>query len=188
MDEHSWKGHNFTLLIFGGVVVLCSIFFILGMLVGRSQVPEALEVAAVSEETLPEEEPGDLDLRFYESVEESEPPPFEVSGPEAGSSPEPVVASQPSPTAPPPPPLAAAVPELGIAITLQIAALSSADQAETLRAEIAGKGFPSFVVRPAPEDQSGFHRVQVGPFSDQAEVARVQALLEAEGYQPIVRN
>ena len=38
------------------------------------------------------------------------------------------------------------------------------------------------------EDQSGFHRVQVGPFSDQAEVARVRALLEAEGYQPIVRN
>jgi hypothetical protein len=188
MDEHSWKGHNFTLLIFGGVVVLCSIFFILGMLVGRSQIPEVLDVAVVSEETLPEEEPEDFDLRFYESVEESEPPPFEVSESEPGSSPEPVVANQPSPTAPLPPHPAAAAPEGGVAITLQIAALSSADQAETLRAEIAGKGFSSFVVRPAPEDQSGFHRVQVGPFSDQTEVARVRALLEAEGYQPIVRN
>ena len=187
MDEHSWKGHNFTLLIFGGIVVLCSIFFILGMLVGRVQVPAVSEVAAVSGETADAEEPGDLDLQFYEAVEGSEPPPFEVSGPEAGSNPEPVGPIQPLPTTPPAP-LAASVPEVEIAITLQIAALSSADQAETLRAEIAGQGFPSFVVRPAPDDQSGLHRVHVGPFSDETEVARVRALLEAEGYQPIVRN
>ncbi len=187
MDEHSWKGHNFTLLIFGGVVVLCSIFFILGMLVGRAQVPAVSEVAAVPDETIGAEEPEDLDLRFYEAVEGSEPPPFEVSGTEAGSNPEAVAPIQPLPTAPPSPP-ADSVSEVEIAITLQIAALSSADQAETLRAEIAEKGFPSFVVRPAPEDQSGFHRVQVGPFNDAAEVTRVRALLEAEGYQPIVRN
>jgi hypothetical protein len=187
MDEHSWKGHNFTLFIFGGIVVLCSIFFILGMLVGRVQVPVVSEVAAVSDDTAGEEEPGDLDLRFYEAVEGSELPPFEASGPEAGSSLERAAAIEPLPTTAPSPP-AASAPEIEIAITLQIAAFSFADQAETLRAEIAAQGFSTFVVRPAPDDQSGFHRVHVGPFSDAAEVTRVRALLEAEGYQPIVRN
>ena len=36
-DQASWKSHSFTLLVFTGIVVLCSIFFILGMLVGRTQ-------------------------------------------------------------------------------------------------------------------------------------------------------
>ena len=36
-EQTSWKGHTFTLLVFTGIVVLCSIFFILGMLVGRDQ-------------------------------------------------------------------------------------------------------------------------------------------------------
>ena len=187
MDENSWKGHNFTLLIFGGVVVLSSIFFILGMLVGRAQVPGVSEPATVSNDAFQEEEPEDLDLRFYEAVEESEPPPFEGTAPELGSTPEPVAVNATAATPPPPSP-AESAPEVDVAITLQIAALSSGDQAETLRAELTEKGFPSFVVRPAPEDQSGFHRVQVGPFSEAAEVTRVRALLEAEGYQPIVRN
>ena len=34
-EQTTWKGHSFTLLVFTGIVVLCSIFFILGMLVGR---------------------------------------------------------------------------------------------------------------------------------------------------------
>ena len=39
MDETntSWKNHSFTLLVFGGIVALCFIFFVLGMLVGRNQ-------------------------------------------------------------------------------------------------------------------------------------------------------
>jgi hypothetical protein len=36
-ETTSWKNHTFTLLIFGGIIVLCSIFFTLGMVVGRSQ-------------------------------------------------------------------------------------------------------------------------------------------------------
>ena len=187
MDEHSWKGHNFTLLIFGGVVVLCSIFFILGMLVGRAQLPTIAEVAAITDETPPEESPEDLDLRFYETVEESEPAPLE-SAPGAESAIEAGVAPVPLPPEPEPAALVVAQPAGEVAITLQIAALSNPDQAETLRAEIAEKGFPAFVVRPAPDDQSALHRVQVGPFSDEAEVERVWALLENEGYQPIVRN
>lgn len=178
MDQGSWRGHNLTLLIFAGVVVLCSIFFMLGMLVGRSQITAVPEVVSLPEDTVSEESgPEDLDLHFYEAVEESLPRPLEDSRPES-------------------PPAAAPVPESdnpaepasSEAITLQIAALSNADQAEALREEIADKGFPAFVLRPVSGDQVPLHRVQVGPFTDPAEMARVRAALEADGYEPIVRN
>ncbi len=172
-DQTSWRGHSFTLLIFGGVVVLCSIFFILGMLVGRTQAEAVASdpVAAV----LPEEtDPEELDLTFYESVDQSEPPPLES-----------VPASEPAPpparTAPPP------TRTVNRDVTLQIAALSSADQAAKLQEEVRAMGFAVFVLRPGPDDSSGLHRVQVGPLSE-AEVAGVQDRLEAEGYKPIVRR
>ena len=189
MDEQtSWKGQSFTLLIFGGIVVLCSIFFILGMLVARDQMASLSAVALVSDEGLSEggedearieeEESDDLDLGFYEALDGDEPPTLEAALPAAPPPPEP--APEPEP--------AAVIPEVAPAITLQIAALTNADQAETLRDEIASQGLPAFVLQPGPDDVSALHRVQVGPFSDQAEVARVRALLEAEGYEPIVRN
>ena len=36
-EQTTWKGHTFTLLVFTGIVVLRSIFFIFGMLVGRAE-------------------------------------------------------------------------------------------------------------------------------------------------------
>ena len=45
----TWKNHSFTLLIFGGIVALCSIFFVLGMLVGRSQGQKIAEIAFAEE-------------------------------------------------------------------------------------------------------------------------------------------
>ena len=176
MDEQTaWRGHSFTLLIFGGVVVLCSIFFILGMLVGRNQVPVTAVEAIPSVTDDAAIEPEDIDLRFYEAVDADEPPPLEV-------------AASPSPPPPPEPEPVAAPEEVRLALTLQIAALRNADQAESLRGEIATMGFPSFVLRPGADDATALYRVRVGPFSDEAEAARVRAFLEAEGYQSIVRN
>ena len=48
-EPASWKGHGFTLLVFGGIVVLCSIFFVLGMLVGRDQGQRIAEMAAADQ-------------------------------------------------------------------------------------------------------------------------------------------
>jgi cell division septation protein DedD len=45
----TWKNHSFTLLIFGGIVALCSIFFVLGMLVGRNQGQKLAEIAFADE-------------------------------------------------------------------------------------------------------------------------------------------
>src|SRR5262249_24095757 len=46
VETTSWKGHSFTLLVFGGLVVLCSIFFILGMLVGRNHAQKVADKAS----------------------------------------------------------------------------------------------------------------------------------------------
>src|SRR6266481_3245706 len=82
-SQASWKNHSFTLVVFTGIVVLCSIFFILGMLVGRDQGQKFAYSAstgvaskvdgkpAVNEETRP-------DLTFYDSVRKSEAPLLET--------------------------------------------------------------------------------------------------------------
>src|SRR6266567_7116847 len=77
-EETSWKGHSFTMLVFTGIVVLCSIFFILGMLVGRDQgqklalAASALAAAKAEAKLLPKEE-SKPDLTFYDSVKRTEP-------------------------------------------------------------------------------------------------------------------
>ena len=76
-DQNSVKGQTFTLMIFGGIVVLCSIFFILGMLVGRTQgvklaTVAAAEAAVKANPKVPviEDRP---ELSFYESVDKKKP-------------------------------------------------------------------------------------------------------------------
>src|SRR5438445_11709993 len=76
-DQTSWKGHSFTLLVFTGIAVLSSIFFILGMLVGRDQGQKLAFAASASAASKLEAKPapkGDKpDLTFYDSVKKSQP-------------------------------------------------------------------------------------------------------------------
>src|ERR1700757_2269684 len=79
-DQTSWKGHSFTLLVFTGIVVLCSIFFILGMLVGRSQgqkIAFAASAAPRAEAKDPPKENPPPELTFYDSVKKHELPTLE---------------------------------------------------------------------------------------------------------------
>ena len=174
-DQTSWRGHSFTLLIFGGIVFLCSIFFILGMLVGRTQVdvPEVVPIAQAFSEATNEEQ---LDLTFYESVDESEPRPLESKETSLPSS-----SSEVQP---------AKIPLTNVTdrnLTLQIAALSSVDQAEKLQNKVRGLDFVVFVLSPSDDDNSSLHRVLVGPLNE-VELAGTVERLEAFGYKPIVRR
>src|SRR5579883_1332869 len=84
-DQTSWKSHTFTLLVFTGIVVLCSIFFILGMLVGRTQgqkiaLAASVSAAAKADAKQAAKEDTRPDLTFYDSVKQTdlaalEPPP-----------------------------------------------------------------------------------------------------------------
>src|SRR5215813_13315011 len=76
-DQTSWKGHTFTLLVFTGIVVLCSMFFILGMLVGRAQGQKMAFVASANASAKTDtkaisNDESNPELTFYESVKQSE--------------------------------------------------------------------------------------------------------------------
>ena len=76
-EQTTWKGHTFTLIVFTGIVVLSSIFFILGMLVGRAQVQKYASTATVSAKSDASKagtKDDKLDFTFYDSVKKEDPP------------------------------------------------------------------------------------------------------------------
>src|SRR5437773_4550632 len=85
-DQTSWRGHSFTLLVFTGIVVLCSIFFILGMLVGRTQgqklaLAASVSAAAKAEARLAPKEDSNPNLTFFDSVKKTDSPSLELPPP-----------------------------------------------------------------------------------------------------------
>jgi cell division septation protein DedD len=194
-EQASWKGHSFTLMVFTGIVVLCSIFFILGMLVGRTQgqkiaaaaAEEATAKAAETEtEIVPEEKKPEL--TFYESVDNQsqsfEPAIAAKPALETPKQPDPpVVAPSPKPATKP-----ANAPPTGSAVNYQIAALSKYADAEKLVTELKKKSFRAFILTPGGSDGNRLFRVQVGPFRKEQEAELVKRQLEAAGYKPIVKR
>jgi DedD protein len=183
-DEATWKGHTFTLLVFTGIVVLCSIFFILGMLVGRAQA-QKLSVTGpgaggVKEaKAAPKEEKPDF--TFYDSVKKEEP-----------------AALQPAPAKPDPEPQGAetekspsaaegeVAPSLALpadVVNYQIGALRKEADAEKLLEEVKKKGFRAFILAPPAGDSNPLFKVQVGPFADLREAQDVKDKLESAGYR-----
>src|SRR5467141_1923222 len=105
-DQTSWKGHSFTLLVFTGIVVLCSIFFILGMLVGRVQGQKLAYAASTGVASKGEARPvlkeeSKPDLTFYDSVKKSEAPFLEPPPPPQTA---PVISDTPKAAGPEPAP------------------------------------------------------------------------------------
>ena len=191
-SESKWEGQGFTLAIFVCVVGLCAVFFVLGMLAGRTGGPEAAEMVEIEPESLTgaggvDAEPEDPGFTFFESVSGDGIPGDEPEPDSALPLPEPPAADPaPSPEDIRPPVSTPPVVASESAITLQVGALANADQAERLSQELVEKGFSAFVLRPDPSDETPYNRVQVGPFMDPAEAARVRAALEDEGYPTIV--
>jgi len=178
-DQTSWKGHTFTLMIFGGIVMLCSIFFVLGMLVGHSQSLKLSTVAAAAaappiaadalvskpaaKEPSRDEHP---DLTFYDSVDKKK--------------------TQPLVTAPAPEPrveMPAPAPVSGL--NFQVSAMKKQNDAEKMVADLKKKGFRAFILTPAPNDRAPLYRVQVGPFTDSVGAEAAKQKLEKAGYKPI---
>ena len=175
-EQTSWKGHSFTLVVFTGIVVLCSIFFILGMLVGRTQgqkiaLVASAEAAARSEAKLaPREEKPDL--TFFESVGKAKQP-----------------ALEPAPAAPLPEPAKPATTAPAKSTTnYQIGAVRKSGDADKILTAVKKKGFRAFILAPTPGDSKPLFRVQVGPFVDLLEADEARKKLEAAGYKPILKK
>ena len=214
MDEQvTWKGQSFTLLVFGGIVFLCSIFFVLGMLVGRGQGKSAAELSkgtdaaksAEKDSSPPDSKPTNS---AYESIAVGKEANKESNSAEARV-PEPVKSrpasseKSPSPdkpakatakTEPAKPPASAAAPPKSATpktaasspvkmIYLQVNAVGSETAAKKQVAELHKAGFTSVIM-----DGGGakpLYKVQVGPFATNAEADTAKRKLEALGYMPI---
>ena len=170
MEEQTWKSHAFTLLVFAGTVVLCSIFFILGMLVGHAQGQKAASAAAapppVAEDTktVPKDEMPEL--TFYDAVRKTEPERAPDPAPEAP----PDVKSKPEES-----------------INFQIGAVRKVVDAERLLEQVKKQGFHAFILSPSADDPNPYFRVQVGPVGP-AQAQETKKNLEAVGYQPILKR
>ena len=179
-DQITWKAHSFTLLVFTGIVVLCSIFFVLGMLVGRAQGQKSAAIAAETGAARPappspqvkEERP---ELTFFESVEKERQPTLERLKKESVPPPDPL-----------PKPAESSAPSR--VINYQIAALRKASDAEKLLESAKRKGFRGFILAPLPGEGSPLYRVQIGPFSNMTEAEETKKKLESAGYQPILKK
>jgi len=205
MDEQvTWKGQGFTLLVFGGIVFLCSIFFVLGMLVGRGQGKSTAEVnvprdSATSSETVPQRQDKPTNSP-YETIavgkettkeiqlneaKEPEPAPVRTPPPDKPVKASPKATPAPGPAAAPPKASTAkvAAPTPVKIIYLQVNAVTSDVAAKKQAAELRKSGFTSVIM--GGDGVNSLYKVQVGPFASTVDADSAQRKLEALGYKPI---
>ncbi len=179
-EQTTWKGHSLTLMVFAGIVVLCSIFFILGMLVGRQQGQKFSTIAAAdaasSQDVKPAPAEEKPELTFFESVEKEKQPAALEPAPRADP-----------PPAPEPPKKTEEAPAANL-INYQIGAVRKSSDADKLLRDVKKKGFKGFILSPLPGKAGPLFRVQVGPFSNVIEAENARKKLEAAGYKPILKK
>jgi len=214
MDEQvSWKGQSFTLLVFGGIVFLCSIFFVLGMLVGRGQGQRTAENAVLSAAARAADtgvKTSEIDARSTEAKSSNSPYEGIATGKETKkessssgtrdgavekpAAPVPEKAARPAvPKAAAVPPAAPAPAKTATAKTaaptpvkmtyLQVGAYGENSKAKTKVDELRKAGFPAVVV--GGDGPNALFKVQVGPFATTADAEPSRRKLVTMGYDPI---
>jgi cell division septation protein DedD len=193
-DQGSWKGHSFTLIIFIGIVILCSIFFVLGIVVGRGQVQHSAESASANPSVkntagdshgAPQIEKIDSSASAASAVKDTvivvDPAPEtpKADPPPAKSAAKTKVAAEPPPA--PATDRPAPRPSGDKMIYLQVGAFEQPAAANKEVDDLRKKGFHALI-----ENSDGpkkLYRVQVGPFSNNADVDIARRKLEALGYK-----
>jgi cell division septation protein DedD len=187
MDESevpSWKGHSFTLLVFGGIVVLCSIFFVLGMLVGRNQGQRIAEMHAAevadpknAAQPLPETQPP---LEFFDKTTGTTPDDTLEPRVTPPATPE---DTELAPTPPPQPDAAALKASVPDKPYWQIIASKDSKEAEKAVDKVRSKGFQARILAPPPGGADAVYRVLVGPYDSEAEAEMAKKELEDLGFK-----
>jgi DedD protein len=198
--------------LFLGVVLLCSVFFTLGYVMGRTQyglplpvhasasgreVITSLPVKSAPAEQTPAAPNGEWD--FYSSDKNTNRLEPTASAPAAAA---PASSATKSPRS-----LDAERPALSLtkpvsanaielrrfqapriphgAIVVQLAALSKETDALSMADALQLRHFPSFVVTPAGDN---LYRVQVGPYADRAAAEHAKDSLDQAGFKPIIKH
>ncbi len=182
--------------IFFGLVLLCSLFFAMGYMLGRSN-------ASGSKTEIVGDEPSGGSPAGKPSAADRTPSPAPVTVVSGGSQP----ASPQNATSPAPAPATAsggapasllpasasgsansdakAANASGATYLVQVAAVSKREDADILVNALGKKQYPAFVAS-APGDAL-FH-VLVGPLTDPKDAETMRSRLAADGYNAIVKN
>ena len=185
----TWKNHTFTLLIFGGIIVLCSIFFALGMVVGRTQGRHIAEVAfkeTATKKVIPDDGSDNFKLNIYEETTGDNPIPS-LQPPPAVREETPPAAEQPpskneKPGSPKPVSPTVVAPPAGGEL-LQIYASKDANKAQQELTRVTSKGFKARILIRS-KDNVKLHRVVVGPYKE-SEINLAKKDLQAKGYKDV---
>ena len=73
-------------------------------------------------------------------------------------------------------------------LSLQVAALKSSADADRLAKTLKSKGYPVFIVNPAKDDPGKLVRVQIGPYTSEADAAKAKARLGSDGFTAITKR
>lgn len=192
--------------LFMAVTVVSVVIFLCGVLVGRGVPAEAapadqFAAAGLDAEAPPLSEPAPVavqseggapataneDLSYPDRL--SGPPPAnERLRPASEPAPEPKAPPAPAPETPPaaeavpvdaPPATPAPSEPAGAGFAIQVAALSARPEADAVARRLSGKGYPAYVLAPAPGTPAVF-RVRVGKYPDRRAAESVAARLEKE--------
>lgn len=184
------------LAIFTGLVLLCGLFFGIGYNMGSKARP--VSSASIAPET-PSPAPNFNGFKpapgtAATNAAAARPTPTETHAPSSPvTRPEAAVSVESSSAPHPPAPIERVPPEAhpatasdtaGGAFTVQIAAVSHAEDADLLVSALRRKGY-AVTSRSEPQDKL-FH-VQVGPFATRKEADAMKQRLAADGYNPIVK-
>ncbi len=183
-------------------VGVCAVFFSLGFLVGYNEVsskaaPVAESVTAPSASSstvnpkIPTSEPEMKEVTTSSGGAAAEPPPA-PSEPLPESKPSKTAGKYPGPVALPQfssPQSSAPSREVGMGLTVQVAATRAKQDAEALVKILKGRRYPVFLVTPERANAGdNLFRVQVGPFTSLDDAEKVRARLAQEGFKPFVRR
>src|SRR5262245_46021041 len=73
-------------------------------------------------------------------------------------------------------------------LSLQVAALKSSAEADRLAKTLRSKGYPVFIVNPTQDDPAKLVRVQIGPYTSEADAAKAKARLGSDGFTAITKR
>lgn len=190
-DTEITLGTGKLLLLFFGLVGICALFFALGYSLGRKSEPGIMTSSAALTPT-PASPSGKASsaaaappMTFYKSVEQKEANP-ELT-PAADAKAETATPANGTPAATP----ATGAPESSAtlptaAYSVQVAAVSKQEDADSLVDALKKKQYPAFVAAQSGADK--LFRIQVGPFADIKDAEAMRTRLIGDGYSPILKK
>ena len=179
-DTEITLGTGKMLVLFFGLVVLCSAFFALGFKLGKGSAggPELSSTpSATTGNSAAKPATKPADLSSYKSVGQDSPP-AQVTPPENAAKP----AEKPADGAAPSTDQTAA-PAANTNYFVQVAAVSKQEDADSLVDALKKKQYAAFSTL-----SDKLYHIQVGPFTDIKEAEAMRAKLVGDGYNPILKK